>query len=571
MARFEITAPDGKRYEINAPDGATQDQVLQYAQSQFGANQPQPEQPQAPRPQGDGGFRGSALGGLLQGLRDPLDAGAQILSNIVPEGARNAINRANNYLADKTGLVGRLPEGGIDEQIRQNEQEYQQARQAAGRDGMDAARMTGNIGATLPLAFVPGMQIAQGKKILDVANIARGAAQGGLTGALQPVTRGDFSGEKLGQIAQGAAFGAASAPIGAALGRMLSPQTRQEVKTLMSEGVTPTPGQIMGGALQRAEDKAMSIPLLGDAIAGGRRRATADLNRAAYARALKGTEVDAKSLSVGREGIDAVERAISDQYDDLLPKLVFKPDSTFNQELSKIRSMAQNLPSQQRKDFNRIVDESLAQASPNGTMIGDTYKAVESALLSEAKAFGSGGVYEQKLGRALKEVSNSMKSAIARSNPQYAKELTQANSNYANYVRLRNAGARAGDQSAGFSPAQLAAAVRATDKSVGKGATSSGRALMQDLSDAGVNVLSSKYPDSGTVGRGLFAGGLGAAAYADPTILAAALSALPYTSVGQRMAAALLTQRPELVKALGPRAQQLAPLVGGALAQPLQN
>ena len=570
MARFEITAPDGKRYEINAPDGATQDQVLQYAQSQFGAQTPAATP--KPQPQGDGGFRGSALGGLLQGLRDPLDAGAQILSNLVPEGARNAINRANNYLADKTGLVGRLPEGGLDEQIKQNEQDYQQARKASGRDGIDAARMTGNIGATLPLAFVPGLQIAQGKKILDAANIARGAAQGGIMGALQPVTQGDFGEEKLGQIGTGAAFGAASAPIGAALGRMLSPQTRQEVKTLMSEGVTPTPGQIMGGAVQRAEDKAMSIPILGDAIAAGRRRATGDLNRAAYARALQGTGVDPKSLSVGREGVAAVKDTLGQAYDDLLPKLSFRPDQQFTSDLANLRQMATNLAPTEARRFESLLNEHLSKMSPNGSMTGETFKIMESGLGNEIKKFsGATDAYQRELGDALKEALNVFRRGLARSNPQFSQELGNLNRNYANYSILRNAGARAGDQSAGFSPAQLAAAVRASDRSVGKGATSSGRALMQDLSDAGVNALSSKYPDSGTVGRGLFAGGLGAAAYAEPTILAAGLSALPYTSVGQRLAAALLTQRPELVKALGPQAQQLAPLVGSALAQPLSN
>ena len=37
MPRFEITSPDGRRFEITAPEGATQDQVLAYAQANFGA------------------------------------------------------------------------------------------------------------------------------------------------------------------------------------------------------------------------------------------------------------------------------------------------------------------------------------------------------------------------------------------------------------------------------------------------------------------------------------------------------------------------------------------------------
>jgi hypothetical protein len=36
VADFDVTAPDGRTFKVTAPDGATQDQVLAYAQSQFG-------------------------------------------------------------------------------------------------------------------------------------------------------------------------------------------------------------------------------------------------------------------------------------------------------------------------------------------------------------------------------------------------------------------------------------------------------------------------------------------------------------------------------------------------------
>ena len=45
MPKFEITAPDGKRFEITAPEGATQDQVLEYAKSQWGKAQKEAAQP----------------------------------------------------------------------------------------------------------------------------------------------------------------------------------------------------------------------------------------------------------------------------------------------------------------------------------------------------------------------------------------------------------------------------------------------------------------------------------------------------------------------------------------------
>ena len=36
MARFEITAPDGRLFEVTAPEGASQAEVLSYAQQNFG-------------------------------------------------------------------------------------------------------------------------------------------------------------------------------------------------------------------------------------------------------------------------------------------------------------------------------------------------------------------------------------------------------------------------------------------------------------------------------------------------------------------------------------------------------
>ncbi len=50
MARFEITAPDGKRYEITAPDNASEAQVLEYAKANYAsAPATQPAEPEAPK------------------------------------------------------------------------------------------------------------------------------------------------------------------------------------------------------------------------------------------------------------------------------------------------------------------------------------------------------------------------------------------------------------------------------------------------------------------------------------------------------------------------------------------
>ena len=505
------------------------------------------------------GFQGTTLGGIVQGLRDPLDAGAQMLSHALPDNVAQGINKANNWLADKTGLVAKLPDGGIDQSIQQNEQAYQQSRADNGRSGVDAGRILGNVASTLPLTLVPGGQSVP-------AQMASGAVVGGASGLLQPVTQGNFADEKLKQAGVGTGLGAVLGPVGNAIGRVVSPQTNQDAQALLKEGVRLTPGQILGGTAQKIEDKAQSIPLLGDMIVGARARGVEDLNRAAYARALKGTNIAPESLPVGQEGIKAVKDSISQQYDNLLPNLSFRPDAQYAQELSNVKNMAQNLGPNEAKRFAAILKEIDSKVSPNGSMTGETYKIVESKLGNEAKKFSSStDAYQRELGDALSETSNIMKSNLMRSNPQYADALNEANSNYANYVRLRNAGARAGDQSGGFSPAQLAAAIRASDKSVGKGNVATGQALMQDLGDQAVNVMGGKVPDSGTASRVMLGGALGGAAFVEPTVLAATgAAALPYTKTGQKLAELLLTKRPAGAENTAEALRKILPLLSGS-------
>lgn len=43
MATYEVTAPDGSKWDVNAPDSATQDQVMAYAKSQWGAQKEAPQ------------------------------------------------------------------------------------------------------------------------------------------------------------------------------------------------------------------------------------------------------------------------------------------------------------------------------------------------------------------------------------------------------------------------------------------------------------------------------------------------------------------------------------------------
>jgi hypothetical protein len=113
--------------------------------------------------------------------------------------------------------------------------------------------------------------------------------------------------------------------------------------------------------------------------------------------------------------------------------------------------------------------------------------------------------------------------------------------------------------------AGLQAAVKANNKTVGKGGFATGNALMQDLTDPAVAVLGNKVPDSGTVGRGMINGSL--LGIVHPTaLLGGALGSLLYTEAGQKTLAAFAT--PDIAAGVGEVIPQLAiPLgpTGGVL------
>lgn len=506
----------------------------------------------------------SALSRFGQGLLDPVTAGAQMLTNALPAGVVKAGNELNNYLADKTGLVGRLPEGGLNQQISEHEAEYQRQRKAAGNEGIDFARMGGNIlnpanlaiASRIPQALTTGGRIAAG--------LGGGALMGGITA---PVTEGDYAKEKAKQMAVGGAFGGAFPAAGA----MVNPKVNPQVQMLMKEGVTPTPGQILGGTAQTIEDKLTSMPLLGDAIAYARKQGLNEFNSAALARALK--SIGEKTENIGREGIADVREKLSSAYNALLPKLTFKADATFTSDLANLRQLASQLPEQEARQFeNLIVNQLEKRMTPSGLMSGDTLKTVESELSRQAKGYlGEQSFDKRQLGSALEEALNLVRQNIQRTNPSQAKELSKINEGYAQYARLRDAAGRQGSLEGQFTPAQLAAAVRGQDKTVGKRAYSEGTALMQDLTDAGKSVLSPKYPDSGTAGRAaLNIGGVGAASagYISPEVLTGgAIASLPYLPYGRQAMAAMLAKRPTNAKEAAEAIRRLGPYSAPAASQ----
>jgi hypothetical protein len=208
-------------------------------------------------------------------------------------------------------------------------------------------------------------------------------------------------------------------------------------------------------------------------------------------------------------------------------------------------------------------------------MDGISFKEMETKLTQLAKGFGkSPDPNDQMMAAALGEVLSSARGVLSRSNPQYAERLTKINEGYANYARIRGAASMLGADEGAFTAAQLQNAVKANDKSVGKGRFATGNALMQDLSEAGKTVIGAKYPDSGTAGRSLLpwiTSGSTALAITNPVLAAGAaggvgLAVAPYTAFGQKLAANALARRPAMAAPVANALRYASPALGAGVS-----
>lgn len=148
--------------------------------------------------------KGGILGGLFMGLRDPIDAGAQLLARGVDAGVRGV-----NSL---TGLDLPRPDvANVDRIANTANAERDQSRQMAGNDGFDGSRLAGNI--INPVNLVGGWSAAAAKTVPQLA--MRGAQAGAIGAATQPVVgdTSDFWSQKATQAATGALAGAVATPL----------------------------------------------------------------------------------------------------------------------------------------------------------------------------------------------------------------------------------------------------------------------------------------------------------------------------------------------------------------------
>lgn len=557
---MDVKLPDGTIVK-NVPDGTTQAQLEATLASNGYDVAKLRAAPAAPKPDGQRNLSDlimnrqaapepiSRMEKIGTGMYDPIAGGAQLLEKGLQKfapGVLKAGNEMNNWIADKTGLLARVPEGGVDQMTREREQDYQRRRAAQGETGFDGYRTIGNVASPANLAIASRLPVAASL----AGRMGMGAAGGAGMSALNPVTEGDdYWGSKRTQMGVGAVLGTATPAIAAGARRVISPNASKDaaLEMLKAEGVEPTVGQALGGRWNALEEKMQSIPILGDAISLARVRALNGFNKAAINRATDKVGVDVDVA--GQEGVRKAGDAISQVYDDALNQITgVKLDNTFNNQLAQLRFMAGGLTDSMKSKFNTAIDQTLMRkVSRAGSILPDDYKAIDSELGNLAGRYGKSQVAsEQELGDAVKQLQALLRDQMGRSNPKVAGMLKDADEAWANLVRVEGAGKAAKNSpNELFTPGMLNTAIQTADKSVRKRAVSRGEALMQDLGNAGQQVLGNKVPNSFTTDRALIAGGGLAGYLVNPAIPATLLGgAAGYTAPAQRALVSAVSSRP---------------------------
>lgn len=560
IARFKF--PDGRIGRFEVPEGTTPEQAQSMIEAHVYSSHQEETAPSIDPTEGMSTGQ-KMLAGAGKAVVDTGRGAGQLLRHAMPDS-----------WADNIGLP--------------TQAEIDQAKELDAPLMQTGAGLAGNVAGNIGMMLLPGAGLKSagaamnapkvaslGELLMAPNTIRKGAAVGAGFGALQPTATDESA---LGQMAMGAAGGSLGAAIPNTISRMFSPKTRPEALALLNEGITPTPGQILGGAAHRLEDGATSIPFVGDTIKSAQRRAIDDFNRAGYNRALKpiGAQFD-DSIPVGHEGLSSVSEMLSKAYDDVLPKLKVQQDPQFHAEIGSLRKLAENLPPVQAKQYEKILDDVvLRRFERGGGMRGETMQEANSKLGERIRRYSSSNDPDHlDLADALKETQSILKDLVVRNNPDTADYLKGINQGWANLVRLERAGSMTGAKEGVFSPAQLKNAARAEDKTIRHRGFAQGKALLQDLAESGQKTLGQTVPDSGTPFRVGAMAPLGATYLASPdAAIAALVTSGLYTRPGQSLAKWLLTDRSAGMKTAGKLIGKTTPMLsrtGAALIPQLMQ
>jgi len=195
----------------------------------------------------------SVPGRVLQGARDPIDAGAQIL----PRGL-SALTSGFGLVENPVSRFFDSEAKRVDQINQRNEADYEASRKATGQDGFDAARLVGNVVSPANAAIAARLPAAT----TGMGRAAQGVGVGAAGGALTPVNdpNADFASTKAAQVGLGAATGGVLTPaLGAVADKVVKAFTKPKAQPINLSEVDRTVRQIVSESGTKWEDLAPQV------------------------------------------------------------------------------------------------------------------------------------------------------------------------------------------------------------------------------------------------------------------------------------------------------------------------
>lgn len=499
--------------------------------------------------------------GILMGIKDPISGAAQLLPKgleFISSVGGLAPNPVSQFFGSEAERVRAMNAA--------EEAAYQQQRKAEGGEGIDVSRIVGNV--VSPVNIVAGLRAAQGARALGAGMGTQAAASGAAQGAMQPVNEPTgFAEEKATQIGLGSVAGKVGEAVASATGKVLNPLASKAEQTMRDLGITPTPGQTLGGVYKKAEDFAQNLPLIGGQIRNAREKVLFDFNKGIINKALDKVGDKLPENVVGRDAVAYAAEQVSNKYDEVLGKMNFNLDFKTTSGILDALNKA-NLPSAaQREEATNVLNNIALNKFSGKTLTGAEYKSIESDLAKEVSKYkNSQSASDRNIGDALDGVLKNFKTELYYQNQRYTPQLRRIDSAYGDLKVMEKAAANTGAENGVFTPKQYSLAVKQSDLTRQKSAFARGTARGQELSEAALKTIG-QDANSTLEGR-LAIGSLGGiAALSKPMVSIPAIagtSAL-YSPMGIRAADVALRQRPELVRGMGQTISEYSGLLGGGI------
>lgn len=480
MPTYKLTAPDGKVYHVTG--NGTAEEALAQLQASLGQTQPSaPPQNSAP-----------------SAVAQPTESTGDALGRYAKEFGQGALYAGQRASAGLTGMLPRSVEQYLVSKGLSPSQEQLDASKAAVNKAGPAATI-GQIGADVGLQFAPSSLITKATLPLTMgrATVANLAGQGGLNAALTPDSE---------NRATGAAVGAGGAAMGNVLARTLGGPLRtmvsNEGKTLLDAGIPVTPGQAISGpnasgvarAIRGTEDKAGSIPILGDFLRAKARTAANAFSTGQINDALK--PIGAKVAGVGHAALDDALERIGSSYDSVLPEIHVPVNRLHTLVDDAILQIRQTNPTfnQQQEEALRLYDGRRFQefVAAGADLSGTTAKKIDQELGEYIRKFrGKNTVYDSDMAAAFTTIRDRFRSVMQGTTPEARQALRNADTARAKLQPIITA-AEKNATTGEFTASALSKVISKTDKPT-------------ELQRAAAHILPETTPDSGTAGRTLLA------------------------------------------------------------------